>query len=82
ALLAQNKGKSHSLIRFKGLGEMNPAQLRSTTLDPQSRLLIRLNYDPNSYENLDLLMAKNRAADRKKWLEEPQSDFISGAVHD
>jgi topoisomerase-4 subunit B len=71
ALLALHKGKSHSLIRFKGLGEMNPAQLRSTTLDPQSRVLIRLNYDSDGYERLDLLMAKNRASDRKKWLEEP-----------
>jgi topoisomerase-4 subunit B len=79
-LLAQHKGKAHSLIRFKGLGEMNPAQLRSTTLDPQSRILMRLNYDEAGYESLDLLMAKSRASDRKKWLEEPtHANFPLGA---
>ena len=56
--------------RFKGLGEMNPAQLRETTMDPDSRRLIELTLDPGKQTDsmLDLLLARKRAPDRKEWL--------------
>jgi topoisomerase-4 subunit B len=64
-------GKNLSVIRFKGLGEMNPEQLRETTLAPESRSLIKLYPEESSNEILDMLMGKKRAQDRKKWLETP-----------
>ncbi|MDH5694086.1 MAG: DNA topoisomerase IV subunit B [Gammaproteobacteria bacterium] len=64
------KGKP-SVTRFKGLGEMNPLQLRETTMDPDTRRLVQLYIEPGDETNsmLDMLLAKKRAADRKKWLE-------------
>lgn len=70
-IAAENKkGKSH-VIRFKGLGEMNPIQLRETTMDPDTRRLVQLTMTPqdNTNKMLDMLLAKKRAADRKEWLE-------------
>lgn len=59
------------ITRFKGLGEMNPAQLRESTMDPRTRRLVRLTIDdPKETEALmDLLLGKRRAADRRHWLE-------------
>jgi len=57
--------------RFKGLGEMNPGQLRETTMLPASRRLVQLSFDAeNSIPLMDMLLAKKRSADRKIWLEE------------
>ena len=65
------KGKI-TVTRFKGLGEMNPMQLRETTMDPDTRRLARLVMQPgdDTLQLLDMLLAKKRAADRKHWLEE------------
>lgn len=57
--------------RFKGLGEMNPTQLRQTTMLPQSRSLIQLTLDDQTQTTqlMDMLLSKKRANDRKYWLE-------------
>lgn len=64
------KGKI-GVQRFKGLGEMNPSQLRETTMNPDTRRLIQLTIEhgDNTSEILDLLLAKKRASDRRSWLE-------------
>jgi topoisomerase-4 subunit B len=56
--------------RFKGLGEMNPVQLRETTMEPNTRRLIQLNLDQRGQADkiLDLLLSRKRAHDRKAWL--------------
>ena len=61
---------SVNVQRFKGLGEMNPSQLRETTMDPASRRLIELTLDSGHRTDnmLDLLLARKRASDRKVWL--------------
>jgi 2-octaprenylphenol hydroxylase len=70
-LEAENKRGTPNVQRFKGLGEMNPAQLRETTMAPDTRRLIQLTMeDPLSTgEVLDKLLSKKRANDRKTWLE-------------
>jgi topoisomerase-4 subunit B len=58
--------------RFKGLGEMNPSQLRETTLHPDTRRLVQLTVevDDQTNQTFDLLLAKKRASERKSWLED------------
>ncbi|MGD8417296.1 MAG: DNA topoisomerase IV subunit B [Pseudomonadales bacterium] len=70
-IAAEKKRGSVMVQRFKGLGEMNPMQLRETTMDPDTRRLVRLTLDSpkKTDEMLDMLLAKKRAGDRKTWLE-------------
>ncbi|MEZ7943542.1 MAG: DNA topoisomerase IV subunit B [Halioglobus sp.] len=69
---AEKKKGKVNVQRFKGLGEMNPLQLRETTMDPDTRRLVRLVLDAGDGTNemMDMLLAKKRAPDRKAWLEE------------
>ncbi|WP_417345276.1 DNA topoisomerase IV subunit B [Ferrimonas sp.] len=66
----KRKGKVQ-VTRFKGLGEMNPGQLRETTMDPNTRRLVQLTVDDAQATEalMDMLLAKKRAGDRKSWLE-------------
>jgi topoisomerase IV subunit B len=68
----QNSRIRPVVTRFKGLGEMNPVQLRETTIDPRTRRLVQLtvNGSDNTDQLMDMLLAKKRAADRRDWLEE------------
>ncbi len=67
-----NNKKKVSVTRFKGLGEMNPLQLRESTISPDTRRLVQLNVQAGdkTHEIMDMLLAKKRAADRKSWLQE------------
>ena len=67
----QNSKIKIDIQRFKGLGEMNPSQLRETVMMPESRRLVQLtlNSSDNANSVFDLLLSKKRAPDRKEWLE-------------
>ncbi|PZO10173.1 MAG: DNA topoisomerase IV subunit B [Lysobacteraceae bacterium] len=60
-----------NVTRFKGLGEMNPVQLRESTIHPDTRRLVQLTVDDAELTRglMDMLLAKKRAGDRKAWLE-------------
>lgn len=68
---AEKKKGKVNVQRFKGLGEMNPMQLRETTMARDTRRLVQLTIDDHSstIANMDMLLGKKRAADRKVWLE-------------
>jgi topoisomerase IV subunit B len=70
-IVAEKKRGTPMVQRFKGLGEMNPLQLRETTMDPDTRRLVQLSLDEGrkTEEMLDMLLAKKRASDRRNWLE-------------
>jgi topoisomerase-4 subunit B len=77
-LAAEKKNGKINVQRFKGLGEMNPLQLRETTMARDTRRLVQLTLEDNpaakkkssTFEIMDMLLAKNRAPDRKTWLED------------
>ena len=70
-ITAENQRGKVTVTRFKGLGEMNPLQLRETTMAPQTRRLVQLTIDAkdDTDQLMDMLLAKKRAADRRSWLE-------------
>ena len=85
---AEKKRGKVNVQRFKGLGEMNPMQLRETTMAPDTRRLIQLGLDEpenaaeadsekDAFELLDMLLAKKRSADRKAWLESKGNEASS-----
>ena len=67
----KRKGKV-SVTRFKGLGEMNPLQLRESTIAPDTRRLAQLTIEAgdNTFDIMNMMLSKKRAADRKEWLQE------------
>ncbi|GGK65351.1 DNA topoisomerase IV subunit B [Amphritea balenae] len=68
---AERKNAKIGVQRFKGLGEMNPLQLRETTMSRDTRRLVQLTIEPGDGTNevMDMLLAKKRSSDRKVWLE-------------
>jgi len=71
-IAAEKKKGTPSILRFKGLGEMNPIQLRETTMTPDTRRLVQLSITDEKLteEKMDMMLAKKRSSDRKAWLEE------------
>jgi len=69
---ADKRNAKINIQRFKGLGEMNPMQLRETTMNPDTRRLVQLTIEKgdSTDQMLDMLLSKKRAGDRKTWLED------------
>ena len=70
-IVAEKKRGNPVVQRFKGLGEMNPMQLRESTMAPDTRRLVQLSLGAKekTVEVMDMLLAKKRASDRRDWLE-------------
>lgn len=70
-IVAEKKKGKVVVQRFKGLGEMNPIQLRETTMSEETRRLVQLSMDDSEAvdELLDMLLSKKRSQDRRRWLE-------------
>ena len=77
-IAAEKKRGTPVVQRFKGLGEMNPLQLRETTMDPDTRRLVQLALGgiKKTEEMMDMLLAKKRAPDRRQWLEKKGDQAI------
>jgi topoisomerase-4 subunit B len=69
---AANSRTKPTITRFKGLGEMNPSQLRESTINPSTRRLVQLTIEAadDTDQLMDKLLAKKRASDRREWLEQ------------
>ena len=70
-LTAEKRKGNITVTRFKGLGEMNPMQLRESTIAPETRRLSQLTIETgdNTFKMMDMMLSKKRAADRKEWLQ-------------
>ena len=70
-ITAEKRKGNVSVTRFKGLGEMNPMQLRESAIAPETRRLAQLTIAPGdqTFKIMDMMLAKKRAADRKDWLQ-------------
>ncbi|MFT5505985.1 MAG: topoisomerase-4 subunit B [Gammaproteobacteria bacterium] len=70
-LHAEKRKGNISVTRFKGLGEMNPLQLRESSIAPDTRRLAQLTIEPgdNTFEIMSMMLSKKRAGDRKEWLQ-------------
>ncbi|RJG40106.1 DNA topoisomerase IV subunit B [Motilimonas pumila] len=82
-ITAEKKRGKVNVQRFKGLGEMNPLQLRETTMDPNTRRLVQLTIDDSEemMQIMDMLLAKKRSSDRREWLEK-KGDMASALFED
>lgn len=67
------KESAWSISRFKGLGEMNPEQLKDTTMNPDTRRLSRVQVRPGAMQTTRdmfiMLMGKGEASSRRSWME-------------
>lgn len=81
-LKAKKKRAKINVQRFKGLGEMNPMQLRETTMASDTRRLVQLTVesDKDAFNLMDMLLAKKRSADRRNWLEKKGDLASPGAA--
>ena len=70
-LAAEGRRGTPAVQRFKGLGEMDPLQLRETTMAPDTRRLVQLALDSEreTVQVMDMMLAKKRAGDRRLWLQ-------------
>ena len=70
-IAAEKRKGNVSVTRFKGLGEMNPLQLRESTIAPDTRRLAQMTIEPGdkTFEIMNMMLSKKRAADRKEWLQ-------------
>ena len=77
-LAVEKKRSTPSVQRFKGLGEMNPLQLRETTMFPDTRRLVQLTNESGASTDrmMDMLLAKKRAPDRRAWLEKNGNEAV------
>ena len=77
-LAVEKKRSTPSVQRYKGLGEMNPPQLRETTMFPDTRRLVQLTNESGTSTDrmMDMLLAKKRAPDRRAWLEKNGNEAV------